>query len=83
MNNELEEYKKLLEECLAEKGLTFQDFINKCSKEVQKILTKENTLQENISNLKKQLKYCKNPMEKKKLEKQLNELYKERKKKKG
>ena len=34
-----------------------------------------------IAFLKKRIKYCKNPMEKKKLEKELNLLYKERKRK--
>lgn len=33
-----------------------------------------------ISSLKKRIKYCKNPMEKRDLEQQLNKLYKERKK---
>ena len=32
-----------------------------------------------ISSLKKRIKYCKNPMEKKKLEQELNTLYKEQK----
>lgn len=35
-----------------------------------------------VSKLKKQIKHCKNPLEKRNLEKQLNGLYKERKKKK-
>lgn len=35
--------------------------------------------EENISSLKKQIKYCKNPMKKKQLEKDLNEAYKRRK----
>ena len=34
---------------------------------------------EDISTLKKRIKYCKNPMEKKKLEQELNALYKENK----
>lgn len=34
--------------------------------------------QESISNLKKRIKYCKNPMERKKLQQELNQLYKER-----
>ena len=34
-----------------------------------------------ISSLNKRIKYCKNPMEKRDLEQQLNKLYKERKKK--
>lgn len=36
---------------------------------------------ENISNLKKRIKYCKNPMEQKQLEQRLNVLYKEQKRK--
>lgn len=36
---------------------------------------------QDISTLKKRIKYCKNPMEKKKLEQELNALYKEHKKK--
>lgn len=35
---------------------------------------------QDISTLKKRIKYCKNPMEKKKLEQELNALYKEQKK---
>ena len=38
--------------------------------------------QQNISSLKKRIKYCKNPMEKKLLQKELNILYKEHKQKK-
>lgn len=37
------------------------------------------THEESISSLKKRIKYCKNPMEKKNLEKELNVLYKSRK----
>lgn len=36
---------------------------------------------ESISNLKKRIKYCKNPMERKQLEQKLNVLYKEQKRK--
>lgn len=36
-----------------------------------------------ISTLKKRIKYCKNPMEKKKLEQELNALYKEHKRNRG
>lgn len=36
---------------------------------------------DNISSLKRRIKYCKNPMEKKKLEQKLNLLYKNRKRK--
>ena len=35
--------------------------------------------QQDISSLKKRIKYCKNPMEKKKLQQELNALYKEQK----
>ena len=38
---------------------------------------KQVTFEETIPNLKKRIKYCKNPMEKKILEKELNRLYKE------
>lgn len=41
----------------------------------------ENT-KENISYLKKRIKYCKNPIEKKKLQQELNVLYKEQKRRK-
>ena len=37
---------------------------------------------QDISTLKKRIKYCKNPMEKKKLQQELNALYKEQKKRK-
>ena len=37
---------------------------------------------DNVSSLKKRIKYCKNPMEKKKLQKELNALYKEQKRRK-
>ena len=38
--------------------------------------------QQDISSLKKRIKYCKNPMEKKKLQQELNALYKEQKRRK-
>ena len=38
--------------------------------------------QPDISSLKKRIKYCKNPMEKKKLQQELNALYKEQKRRK-
>lgn len=38
---------------------------------------------QDISTLKKRIKYCKNPMEKKKLEQELNALYKEHKRNRG
>ena len=40
----------------------------------------DQTQKDTISSLKKRIKYCKNPMEKRDLEQQLNRLYKERKK---
>lgn len=40
------------------------------------------TYEDSISSLKKRIKYCKNPMEKKNLEKELNALYKSRKRRK-
>lgn len=39
-------------------------------------------VKDNVSSLKKRIKYCKNPMEKKKLQQELNALYKEQKKRK-
>lgn len=39
-------------------------------------------LQPDISSLKKRIKYCKNPMEKKQLQQELNALYKEQKRRK-
>lgn len=41
----------------------------------------DQTQKDTISSLKKRIKYCKNPMEKRDLEQQLNTLYKERRKK--
>lgn len=43
---------------------------------------KDLLLQPDISSLKKRIKYCKNPMEKKKLQQELNALYKEQKRRK-
>ena len=43
-----------------------------CMNEVQ-------SKQDTISSLKKRIKYCKNPIEKKNLERELNDLYKNRK----
>ena len=41
------------------------------------LLNQESHSQPDISSLKKRIKYCKNPMEKKKLQQELNALYKE------
>lgn len=43
---------------------------------------KNENSKENVSSLKKRIKYCKNPMEKKKLQQELNALYKEQKRRK-
>lgn len=40
---------------------------------------KNENSKDNVSSLKKRIKYCKNPMEKKKLQQELNALYKEQK----
>ena len=46
------------------------------------LLNQESPSQPDISFLKKRIKYCKNPMEKKKLQQELNALYKEQKRRK-
>ena len=46
------------------------------------LLNQESPSQPDISSLKKRIKYCKNPMEKKKLQQELNVLYKEQKRRK-
>ena len=48
--------------------------------EFQKLATDTSDSLLDISSLKKRIKYCKNPMERKNLEKQLNAAYKEMKK---
>lgn len=48
-----------------------------CKSKEQNEITKDN-----IPSLKKRIKYCKNPMEKKKLQQELNTLYKEQKRRK-
>lgn len=77
--NELkQEYKDLKVES---QGDWFEDLL-KTAKEVDLLedlaLVTEPPKQD-ISTLKKRIKYCKNPMEKKKLEQELNALYKEHK----
>ena len=79
IQNELEqEYKDLKVES---QGDWFEDLL-KTAKEVDLLedlaLVTEPPKQD-ISTLKKRIKYCKNPMEKKKLEQELNTLYKEHK----
>lgn len=58
-----------------------EDVLNK-SLEIEK-RTKDINPDDNISKLKKQIKYCKNPLERKNLERQLNFAYRERKNKDG
>lgn len=58
------------------------EILNKQSTDWNGILNGSNITQsksDDISSLKKRIKYCKNPMEKKKLEQELNLLYKKRK----
>ena len=79
IQNELEqEYKDLKVES---QGDWFKDLL-KTTKEVDLLedfaLVTEPPKQD-ISTLRKRIKYCKNPMEKKKLEQELNALYKEHK----
>lgn len=79
IQNELEqEYKDLKVES---QGDLFEDLL-KTAKELDLlddlVLVPEPPKQD-ISTLKKRIKYCKNPMEKKKLEQELNALYKEHK----
>lgn len=83
IQNELEqEYKDLKVES---QGDLFEDLL-KTAKELDLlddlVLVPEPPKQD-ISTLKKRIKYCKNPMEKKKLEQELNTLYKEHKRNRG
>lgn len=83
IQNELEqEYKDLKVES---QGDLFEDLL-KTAKELDLLedlaLVTEPPKQD-ISTLKKRIKYCKNPMEKKKLEQELNALYKEHKRNRG
>ena len=48
--------------------------------ELSDLATDSDDFQSNISNLKKRIKYCKNPLEHKNLERQLNAAYKTTKK---
>ena len=51
-----------------------------CLQEVQELVTNPKDFLSDIPSLKKRIKYCKNPMERKSLERQLNAAYKEMKK---
>lgn len=79
IQNELEqEYKDLKVES---QGDWFEDLL-KTVKEVDfldDLTVVSEPPKQDISTLKKRIKYCKNPMEKKKLEQELNALYKEQK----
>lgn len=79
IQNELEqEYKDLKVES---QGDWFKDLL-KTAKEfdlLDDLAPVPESPKQDISTLKKRIKYCKNPMEKKKLEQELNALYKEQK----
>lgn len=79
IQNELEkEYKDLKVES---QGDWFEDLL-KTAKEfdlLEDLTVVPELPKQDISTLKKRIKYCKNPMEKKKLEQELNALYKEQK----
>lgn len=79
MQNELEQkYKDLNVES---QGDLFEDLL-KAVKEfdlLDDLALAPEPPKQDISTLKKRIKYCKNPMEKKKLEQELNALYKEHK----
>lgn len=81
IQNELEqEYKDLKVES---QGDWFEDLL-KTAKEfdlLEDLTVVTEPPKQDISTLKKRIKYCKNPMEKKKLEQELNALYKEHKRK--
>lgn len=79
IQNEIEqEYKDLKVEL---QGDWFEDLL-KTAKEfdlLEDLALVTEPPKQDISTLKKRIKYCKNPMEKKKLEQELNALYKEHK----
>lgn len=79
IQNELEqEYKNLKVES---QGDWLEDLL-KTAKEfdlLEDLVVVSEPPKQDISTLKKRIKYCKNPMEKKKLEQELNALYKEHK----
>lgn len=81
MQNELEQQFKEIE---AQENDHILDILNElrtgyCVDMIENISQYELPVQ-NISSLKKRIKYCKNPMERTKLQQELNVLYKERKK---
>lgn len=79
IQNELEqEYKDLKVES---QGGWFEDSLKtaKESELLEDLTVVTEQPKQDISTLKKRIKYCKNPMEKKKLEQELNTLYKEHK----
>ena len=87
IQNELEkEYKELLEQeykdlKVESQGDWLEDLL-KTAKEfdiLEDLAVVSEPPKQDISTLKKRIKYCKNPMEKKKLEQELNALYKEHK----
>nr|DAG16486.1 MAG TPA: hypothetical protein [Caudoviricetes sp.] len=87
IQNELEkEYKDLLEQeykdlKVESQGDWLEDLL-KTAKEfdiLEDLAVVSEPPKQDISTLKKRIKYCKNPMEKKKLEQELNALYKEHK----
>ena len=87
IQNEIEqEYKDLLEQeykdlKVESQGDWFEDLL-KTAKEfdlLEDLTVVTEPPKQDISTLKKRIKYCKNPMEKKKLEQELNALYKEHK----
>lgn len=54
----------------------------KLLEQMSELCNEDSLPQPDISSLKKRIKYCKNPMEKKKLQQELNALYKEHKRRK-
>ena len=65
------EMARLLDECNTEKSL----------QELSELATDPDDFSSDIPSLKKRIKYCKNPLERKSLERQLNAAYKSMKKK--
>ena len=65
------EMARLLDECNTEKSL----------QELSELATDPDDFSSDIPSLKKRIKYCKNPLERKRLERQLNVAYKEMKRK--
>lgn len=69
----------LNEEILNCKSTLTLEELNKMFSEIDTEIDTEIIDTESISNLKKRIRYCKNPMERKQLEQKLNVLYKEQK----